>query len=103
VSAFHAHEERAKRHAEEPLAMNIGGQTRFWQLTREDVTAFARSIRIAPRFVLRQIIKLAEAVDSAIDGQVALHQSHDASAHELLETTRLEIHERCEFLRDITG
>ena len=101
VSAFHSHEERAKRYAEEPLAMNLGGQTRFWKLTREDVAAFARSIRITPRFVLRQVDKLAAAIDAAIDERVARHQRDKTTAHDLLETTRVEIHERCEFIRGI--
>lgn len=103
VSAFHAQEERNKRHAEEPLAMNIGGQTMFWQLTREDVAAFANSLRITPRFVFRQVDKLASAVDDAIDDRVALHQRDDTTAHALLETTRIELHERCEFIRGIVG
>lgn len=103
VSAFHAHEERAKRHAEEPLAMNIGGQTRFWQLDRDDVAAFASSLRITPRFVFRQVDKLASAIDHAIDDRVARHQENDTTAHDLLETTRIEIHGRCEFIRGTIG
>lgn len=103
VSAFHSHENREKRHAEEPLAMNIGGQTRFWQLAREDIAAFARSLRITPRFVFRQVDNIAAAVDHAIDDRVALHQSDDTTAHDILETTRVELHERCEFIRAIVG
>jgi serine/threonine-protein kinase HipA len=103
VSAFHAHEERDKRHAEEPIAMNIGGQTMFWQLGRDDIAAFANSLRIAPRFVFRQVDKIAATVERAIDDRVALHQSDDTTAHDLLETTRIELHERCEFIRGIVG
>jgi serine/threonine-protein kinase HipA len=103
VSAFHAHEDRETRHAEEPLSMNIGGQTRFWQLTRGDVTAFASSLRITPRFVYRRVDKIAAAIDDAIDDRVALHQSDATTAHDLLEMTRAELHERCEFIRGLVG
>lgn len=103
VSAFHAHEHRDTRVAEEPLAMHVGGQTRFWQLTHEDIAAFARSIRITPRFVLRQVDKLASAIDAAVDDRIARHQADAASAHLMLETTRCELHERCAFIRSIAG
>lgn len=103
VSAFHAHEDPEKRVSEEPLAMSIGGQTRFWQLTRADVTAFANSLGIAPRLILREVDKLAAAIDASVDERVSRHQVDDATAHQLLETTRLELHERCEFIRGVVG
>jgi serine/threonine-protein kinase HipA len=103
VSAFHAHEDRDTRYAQEPLAMNIGGQTKFWQLTREDLESFANSLRIAPRFVYRQVDKIAAAIDRAVDDRIARHQSDPTTAHDLLETTRIELHERCEFVRRIVG
>ena len=83
--------------------MSIGGQTHFWQLTREGVATFASAIRIAPRFVLRQLNKPAVAIDAAVDERIALHQADTAAAHPILETTRIEIHKRCEFIRGIAN
>jgi hypothetical protein len=55
------------------------------------------------RPALRQVDKIATAVDRAIDDRVALHQGDDTTAQDLLETTRIELHERCQFVRGIVG
>ncbi len=101
VTAFHAHEDREIRTCEEPISMNIGGQTRFWQLTADDIRAFAAELRIAPKFVTRQLTKMIDAVDASADHRIAQHQDDPDAAHEILETTRVELHERCLFLRAI--
>ncbi|MBC7460719.1 MAG: HipA domain-containing protein, partial [Thermoleophilia bacterium] len=99
VSAYHAGADVAMRHAEEPLVMHIGGQTRFWQLTRADIEGYARDLGIQPAFVVRQLKRLIDAVDSALDGVIDAAQQSIDSDHPMLDVVRTEIHARCAFLR----
>ena len=98
VSAYHAHNSQAKRLSEEPVVMNIGGQTHFWQITRSDVAAHARSLSIQPTFVIAQIQRLLRDIASTIDARIDTAQASPETAHEILETVRSEIQARCQFL-----
>jgi serine/threonine-protein kinase HipA len=101
VSAFHAHHERSKRVDEEPLSMNIGGRTRFWQLENDDIVRFAQSLNIGPGYAMRQIAKAVDAIDDAVDDRIDANQSHSVTQHPILDTVRDELHGRCEFLRHV--
>jgi serine/threonine-protein kinase HipA len=103
VMAHHADEDDATRHADEPLVMQIGGQTRFWQLTRTDIDAHARSLRIQPRYLRTQVIRLTDRVAAALDPVLCELQADDRTSHPILDQVRSEVTHRCEFVRALVS
>jgi serine/threonine-protein kinase HipA len=101
IMAHHANEDDASRRANEPLIMNVGGQTRFWQLTRGDIDAHARSLRIPTRFLRTQVGRLAGRVADAIDGVIDELMIDLTTTHPVLEVVRAEVGRRCEFVRGL--
>lgn len=101
VTAFHADKPFTQRKNEEPLSMNIGGQTRFWQLSLSDIERFAKIQRVPPNFVLRQLRKLVNQIQDQIDSRIDINLSEANSTHPILETVRKEIHHRCEFMLSV--
>jgi serine/threonine-protein kinase HipA len=103
VMAHHAHESEATRYADEPLVMQVGGQTRFWQLTRADIDAHARELRIQPRYLRTRIERLAARVVEHAPIVLDACQSDDLTAHPVLDAVRSEIERRVEFIRTLVG
>jgi serine/threonine-protein kinase HipA len=103
IMAHHADEEAATRHADEPLVMQIGGQTRFWQLTRRDIDMHARSLRIQPRYLRTQVRRLTDRVADALDPVLDELQADERTSHRILDQIRSEVTRRCEFVRTLVS